>query len=86
MYAIRSYYDLVGIEYSNIAKEIMRAAEVLKLGALHEMSIKTDQFYIILKLVTDDYFLALILASHGNFGEGRFLLTRESYNLKKDLE
>ena len=77
--------NLVGIEYSNIAKEISRAADILNLGNMNELTIKSDQYYIILRVVTDEYFLGLIVASHGNFGKGRYLLQREAPGLRKEL-
>ncbi len=77
--------NLVGIEYSNISKEISRAAEILSLGDLSEVSIKTDRFFIILHVVTEEYFVALILDRNGNFGKGRYLLLREAPALRAEL-
>ena len=77
--------NLVGIEYSNISKEISRAAEILSLGDLAELTIKTDRFYFVLHVVTDEYFIALILDSNGNFGKGRYLLRRETPGLRAEL-
>lgn len=77
--------NLVGIEYSNVAKEIGRAADVLNVGELQEVSIKTENFYIILHALTDEYFVALVLRHSGNFGQGRYLLLREATNLRQEL-
>lgn len=76
---------LVGIEYSNIVKEIRSASEILKIGNLHEVSIKSEKFYVIIQSVTDEYFAALVIKRCGNFGKGRYLLLRESFELKKAL-
>ncbi|WP_029918144.1 roadblock/LC7 domain-containing protein [Pelobacter seleniigenes] len=78
--------NLVGIEYSNIAKEVRRAAEILNVGTLSEVSIKTERFYIIIQVVTDEYFVGLIVDRSGNYGQGRYLLMREVPRLRIDLE
>jgi predicted regulator of Ras-like GTPase activity (Roadblock/LC7/MglB family) len=78
--------NLVGIEYSNVTKEISNAAEILNVGALQEVSIKTDHYYVIIHSLTDDYFVALMIERSGNYGQGRYLLMRESYALRMGLE
>lgn len=78
--------NLVGIEYSNVTKEIASAAEILSIGTLQEVSIKTEHYYVIIHSLTDDYFVALMINRSGNFGQGRFLLMRESYPLRMGLE
>lgn len=78
--------NLVGIEYSNVTKEIANAADILNVGTLQEVSIKTDHYYVIIRSLTDDYFVALMIERSGNYGQGRYLLMRESYALRMDLE
>ncbi len=77
--------NLVGIEYSNVTKEIRNAAQILSVGDLQEVSIKTEQYYVIIRALTDDYFVALIVDRHGNYGQGRYLLMRESSSLRLAL-
>ncbi len=76
---------LVGIEYSNVVKEIRNASEILKVGYLQEVSIKTEQYYVIIQTLTEEYFVALVIERHGNFGKGRYLLLRESFELTQAL-
>ncbi len=78
--------NLIGIEYSNVIKEIRNAAEVLRVGNLQEVSIKTEYYYVIIHSLTDDYFVALMLDRSGNFGQGRYLLMREAAELRQALE
>lgn len=77
--------NLVAIEYSNVTKEIRRAAEVLNTGALQEVAIKTEHFYVIIHVLTEEYFVALTLVRSGNYGQGRYLLMREAGNLRQAL-
>jgi predicted regulator of Ras-like GTPase activity (Roadblock/LC7/MglB family) len=76
---------LIGIEYSNIAKEISQTADILQSGSLEEVSIKTDRYYIVLRHLTKEYFVSLILNKNGNFGQGRYQLLRESFSLRNEL-
>ncbi len=77
--------NLVGIEYSNVTKEIRTAAEVLNVGSLQEVAIKTERFYVIIHSLTDEYFIALIIRRNGNYGQGRYLLMREATALRQLL-
>lgn len=77
--------QMVVIEYSNVLKEIRKTAEILSLGDMEEISIRTDRFIIIIRVLNSEYFVALIINRDGNFGKGRYLMTRESYNLLEAL-
>ena len=77
--------NLVGIEYSNVIKEIRTAADVLSVGALQEVSIKSEHYYVIIHALTDEYFVALIIDRRGNYGQGRYLLMREAPALRREL-
>lgn len=73
--------NMIAIEYSNVLKEIRKTAEILNVGEMEEVSIKTERFIIVIRIITSEYFVALTLKNDGNFGKGRYLLTRESSNL-----
>jgi predicted regulator of Ras-like GTPase activity (Roadblock/LC7/MglB family) len=77
--------QMVVVEYSNVLKEIRRTAEILSLGEMEEISIRTDRFLIVIRMLTVDYFVALIISRDGNFGKARYLLTRENENLVEAL-
>lgn len=77
--------NLVAIEYSNVTKEIRKAAEVLETGELQEVAIKTELFFVIVYALTDEYFVALTINRDGNYGQGRYLLMRDAGNLREAL-
>ena len=77
--------QMVVVEYSNVLKEIRRTAEILSLGEMEEISIRTARYIIVIRMLTVDYFVALIINREGNFGKGRYLLTRENENLVEAL-
>lgn len=86
-FALDAEIDLhmVVVEYSNVLKEIRRTAEILSLGEMEEISIRTDRFIIVIRMLNQDYFVALVIDRDGNFGKGRYLMTRESANLLEAL-
>lgn len=77
--------QMVVVEYSNVLREIRKTAEILSLGEMEEISIRTDRFMIVIRMLSEEYFTALIINSDGNFGKGRYLMVRESANLVEAL-
>ena len=73
--------NMIAVEYANVLKEIRKTAEILNLGEMEEVSIKTARFHIVVRIITPDYFVAMTLGRDGNFGKARYLLTRETGNL-----
>lgn len=77
--------QMVVVEYSNVLKEIRKTAEILSLGEMEEISIRTERFIIVIRMLNEEYFVALIINRDGNFGKGRYLITREGANLLEAL-
>ncbi len=77
--------QLLAVEYANVLKEIKRSVDILNTGAMEEVSIKTGRFYVVIRTLTDDYFVALTLTRDGNFGKGRYLLLRDAPKLAEAL-
>jgi predicted regulator of Ras-like GTPase activity (Roadblock/LC7/MglB family) len=76
----------LAIEYASVLKEIKRTVGVLKTGELEEVSIISGQCSVIVRGVSDDFFIALVLRADGNFGKGRYLLKREAPKLREALQ
>jgi predicted regulator of Ras-like GTPase activity (Roadblock/LC7/MglB family) len=77
--------QMVVVEYSNVLKEIRKTADILSLGDMEEISIRTDRFIIVIRVLNDEYFVALVINRDGNFGKGRYLMTREGSNFIEAL-
>ena len=77
--------QMVVVEYSNVLKEIRKTADILSLGDMEEISIRTDRFIIVIRILNDEYFVAMVINLDGNFGKGRYLMTREGFNLIEAL-
>lgn len=77
--------QLIAVEYANILKEIRKAAEILGTGALEEVSVRTERLHLVIRILSNEYFVALALDCGGNYGKGRYLLLREAPALREAL-
>ncbi|HSY21253.1 MAG TPA: hypothetical protein VK841_04015 [Polyangiaceae bacterium] len=64
----------VGIEFGVVLESIRRAAESLEAGKPREVSIATDKMIAIIRMLSESYFLAVVILPDGNFGKGRYLM------------
>jgi len=76
---------MIAVEYANVLKEIKKTVEILNTGIMEEVSVKTERFQVIIRTLSDEYFVALTLEQGGNYGKGRYLLMREALRLKEAL-
>jgi predicted regulator of Ras-like GTPase activity (Roadblock/LC7/MglB family) len=65
---------VIGAELSVILKSIKRAAESLEAGGAREVSLQTEKVTTLVRLLNDEYFVALAMRPDANFGKGRFML------------
>lgn len=77
--------QLLSVEYATVLKEIKRAVDVIKMGDLEEVSISTSRTCVVVRVLNDDLFAALILSRDGNIGKGRYLLKIKSYEILQEL-
>lgn len=75
----------LGIEYAHILKEIKNASDLLEVGLLDEVTISTSLVNVLLRLINNDYLIALIISSDGNSGQGRYLLRLTSSKLSGEF-
>jgi len=78
--------EVVGAEFSAILKSIRRAAEMLEAGHAREVSIQAEKMTTIIRLLNDEYFVAVTIRPDGNFGKARFLLRTNAGRFLSDLE
>jgi len=77
--------ESVGSEYSQVLPQIKQAAQMLEMGSAQEIAIQAENMVTVLRLLNDEYFVALALAPHGNIGKGRFLLRVQASKLLESL-
>jgi predicted regulator of Ras-like GTPase activity (Roadblock/LC7/MglB family) len=75
----------VGMEFSFILGQVRKAAEILEVGKVSEVVIRTEQVIILIRVLNNEYFLALALTPGGNFGKGRYLLRVVAPKMQAEL-
>lgn len=66
--------ELMGAELSAIVNQARQAAFVSQFGQSREFVIRSDDTTILLRVLTDDYFIVLVMGPQAHVGKGRFLL------------
>jgi len=77
--------NTIGMEFSFILIQVKKAAEILEVGVLEEVSIKAEQLTLVIRMVSPEYFLATAIGPEGNFGKCRFLMRLASVGLAAEL-
>src|SRR5882757_9201441 len=65
--------NTVAIEFSFILSQVRKAGESLPVGNLEELSVKAQRLLLICRMISPQYFVAIVMAPEGNFGKARYL-------------
>ncbi|MEM7446670.1 MAG: hypothetical protein AAF355_00340 [Myxococcota bacterium] len=77
--------EAVGAEFSVVLNQVRSAAEMLEVGGASEIAIRAERLTTIIRVLTEEHFVALTLHPTGNFGKARYLLRRQSSRLSEAL-
>lgn len=77
--------EAVGIEYGKVIEEVRKASYLLSLGDVREINIDSASAAVVIRLVTPEYYLALVMESGANAGKARYLLRRASLKTAEEL-
>ncbi len=77
--------ETIGMEFSVLLKEVRKAAEMLDAGSAEELTVRTEKMSTILRIINDEYFVAIALAPDGNVGKARYLLRMLVPDFNRDL-
>ena len=77
--------ESVGMEFSVILKNIVTAAQMLEAGSAREVAVRAERLTTVIRLLNEDYFVAVALEPDGNSGKARYLLRLKSPQLLSDL-
>ena len=77
--------DVAAAEFISVVRGAQRASANMGYGPLRELVVSTDQFHFLLRLMTQDYFLVLVLGRGGNIGRGRFELRKAEFDLAREF-
>ena len=84
--AVSESGQAVVVEFAAIVKDVIHTASLLAVGNLEEIAVKCEQMIIVLTMLTDEYFVALLMSRDSNAAKGRYLLRRDAHLLRKALE
>lgn len=65
--------NTVAMEFSFILGQVRKAGESLSVGGLEELTVKAQRLMLVCRMITPQYFVAVVLAPEGNFGKARYL-------------
>lgn len=79
--AVESYVKLddrvdvntVAMEFSFILGQVRKAGDSLAVGSLEELSVKAQRLLLVCRMLSSQYFIAIVMAPEGNFGKARYL-------------
>jgi len=76
----------IGMEFSVILGSIKRAAEALEAGGAKEVAIQAEHLTTLIRVINDEYFVALTMRPDGNPGKGRFVLRTAAPRIMQELQ
>lgn len=65
--------NTVAMEFSFILGQVRKAGEALAVGNLEELSVKAQQLLLVCRMISQQYFVAIVISPEGNLGKARFL-------------
>lgn len=75
----------VGMEFSVILKDIRKATELVDAGVAREVTIQGEKLTTVIRLINEEYFVAVALRPDGNYGKARYLLRTGATKLAAEL-
>jgi predicted regulator of Ras-like GTPase activity (Roadblock/LC7/MglB family) len=75
----------VGMEFSFVLGQVRKAAEILEVGDLEEVSIRSESLTFIIQVLNEEYFVGVAMKPDANFGKGRFLVRMAVPDLRAQL-
>jgi len=78
--------NTISMEFSFVLSQVVKAAEVLDVGSLEEVTIRSENLIFIIRVLSTEYFLGVALGPNANFGKGRFLMRMALAELRAQLK
>ncbi|HEX2880206.1 MAG TPA: hypothetical protein VHO25_11810 [Polyangiaceae bacterium] len=77
--------EVVGAEVSVLVKSIQRATEMLDAGATQEVAFHSEKLLTLVRVLNENYFLAIALSPDGNYGKARYLVRTAAPRMLQEL-
>lgn len=77
--------ESAAMEFSFRFIEIRRAARSLDMGEVSDITVKTEKQAILCRVLSDEYFVAVVLRDSAHLGKGRWILRTGARDLMSEL-
>lgn len=77
--------ESMAMEFSFRFLELRDAASSLEMGAITDITLKAEYGTVVVRVLSSEYFVAIILAEPNNMGKSRWLLRSNAQALSADL-
>jgi Uncharacterized distant relative of homeotic protein bithoraxoid len=76
---------LIATSHATLLRNTMRMSSDTGVGALNELTLMSDMFLLVVRLIGREYFLIIALSPGGNLGRARFELRKAHLLLEKEF-
>lgn len=77
--------DVAAAEFTSLVRWAHRTGADVGLGDLRELVISLSRVNLVMRLISDEYFLIVALTAEGNLGRARFEMRKAELELAKDF-
>ncbi|MEM9456125.1 MAG: roadblock/LC7 domain-containing protein [Myxococcota bacterium] len=77
--------ESIAMEFSFRFIELRKAAQSLELGEVSDITIKADGATVLCRVLSEEYFVAVVMHDSAHFGKGRWMLRATAGELIAEL-
>jgi predicted regulator of Ras-like GTPase activity (Roadblock/LC7/MglB family) len=77
--------ESLSAECNNVVTRARDAASRLDFGAVGELLLSTEQYFLLCCFVRGEYYLILVMSRSAVLGRGRFFLQRMAFSLRSEI-
>jgi predicted regulator of Ras-like GTPase activity (Roadblock/LC7/MglB family) len=75
----------LAMEFAHLIAQARRTLQSLNAGALEEFTLRAESLTLVVRVLTQEYFLACAMLPSGNIGKARYLMRMTAPALRADL-
>lgn len=83
--SVETDIQTVGMELSHVLSQVRRAAELLEVGGLDEVTLRAEKLAVVVRVLSPEYFVACAMRPEGNTGKARYLLRVAAPQIQAEL-
>ncbi len=77
--------ESTAMEFSFRYVELRQAAKSLQMGDVTDITVKAENRAVVCRVLTEEYFVAIVLVDSAHIGKGRWMLRSTSPELQSEL-